>query len=67
MRDLLAFRVEAGNCTDVRTRAQAKIADIEEKMKTLAAMKNTLRTLVNQCEQSASGECVILASLEDSE
>lgn len=65
VRDLLAFRVEAGNCTDVRARAQAKIADIEEKMKTLAAMKNTLRGLVNRCEQSASGECVILASLED--
>lgn len=31
--DLLALRVEPGNCTDVRARAQAKIADIEEKMK----------------------------------
>ena len=66
IRDLLALRVESGNCTDVRARAQAKIADIEEKMKTLAAMKSTLRNLVNQCEQSASDECVILASLEDS-
>ncbi len=65
VRELLALRVEAGNCTDVRARAQAKIADIEEKMKTLAAMKSTLRGLVNQCEQSASDECVILASLED--
>ena len=66
IRDLLALRVEPGNCVDVRARAQAKIADIEEKMKTLAAMKSTLRNLVNQCEHSASGECVILASLEDS-
>jgi MerR family mercuric resistance operon transcriptional regulator len=66
IRDLLALRVEPENCTDVRARAQAKIANIEEKMKTLAAMKSTLRNLVNQCEQSTSGECVILASLEDS-
>lgn len=64
IRDLLALRVEPRNCVDVRARAQAKIADIEEKMKTLAAMKSTLRNLVNQCEQSASGECVILASLD---
>jgi MerR family mercuric resistance operon transcriptional regulator len=66
VRELLALRVEPGNCADVRARAHAKIADIEEKMKTLAAMKSTLRGLVNQCEQSAStSECVILASLED--
>jgi MerR family mercuric resistance operon transcriptional regulator len=67
IRDLLALRVEPGNCADVRARAQAKIADIEEKMKTLAAMKSTLRNLVNRCEHAASGECVILDSLEDSE
>jgi MerR family mercuric resistance operon transcriptional regulator len=67
VRELLALRLELGNCADVRARAQAKIADIEEKMKTLAAMKSTLRGFVNQCEQSAStSECVILASLEDS-
>jgi MerR family mercuric resistance operon transcriptional regulator len=66
VRELLALRVEPGNCADVRARAQAKIADIEEKMKSLAAMKSTLRGLINQCEQSASGGCVILASLEDS-
>ena len=66
IRDLLALRVERGNCADVRARAQAKIADIEEKMKTLAAMKSTLRDLVNGCEQGDSTECVILASLEDS-
>jgi MerR family mercuric resistance operon transcriptional regulator len=66
IRDLLVLRVEPGNCVDVRARAQAKIADIEEKMKTLAAMKSTLRTLIHQCERSASDGCVILASLEDS-
>lgn len=66
VRELLVLRVEPGNCAEVRARAQAKMADVEEKMKNLAAMKSTLRGLVNQCEQCASGECVILASLEDS-
>jgi MerR family mercuric resistance operon transcriptional regulator len=66
IRDLLELRVERQNCADVRARAQAKIADIEKKMKALAAMKSTLRNLVNRCEQDDSTECVILASLEDS-
>ena len=66
VRELLTLRVESGNCADVRARAQLKIADIEEKMKGLAAMRSTLQGLVHQCEQSASSECVILASLEDS-
>jgi len=66
IRDLLSLRVERRNCADVRARAQAKIADIEKKMKALAAMKSTLRDLVNRCEQGDSTECVILASLEDS-
>jgi len=66
VRELLALRIEPGNCTDVRCRARAKIADIEEKIKTLAAIRKTLEDLVNQCEQSASGDCVILTSLEDS-
>lgn len=66
IRELLALRVERGNCADVRARAQAKIADIEKKMKALAAMKSTLRDLVKKCEQGASAECMILASLENS-
>jgi Hg(II)-responsive transcriptional regulator len=66
VRELLALRVEPKNRADVRARAEAKIADMEEKMKTLAAMKSTLRGLVDECGQCASGECPILASLEDS-
>ncbi len=63
--ELLALRVEPQqNCVDVRSRAKAKIADIEQKMKTLAAMKNVLRGLVEQCESCTSVECPILASME---
>ncbi len=65
--ELLALRMEPEqNCADIRARAQAKIADIESKMKILAAMKSTLRGLVDQCEQDGSAECPILASLENS-
>lgn len=65
--ELLALRIEPEqNRADVRARAEAKITDIESKMKTLAAMKKTLRGLVDQCEQCGSAECPILASLENS-
>ena len=65
--ELLALRVEPEqNRADVRARAEAKIANIEGKLETLAAMKRTLRGLVDQCEQCGSAECPILASLESS-
>ncbi len=65
--ELLALRIEPEqNRADIRARAEAKIADIEGKMKALTAMKNTLRGLIEQCEQCGSAECPILASLEDS-
>ena len=69
-RTVLLFVVAAfvigGAVFALRARAEAKIADIEGKMKTLAAMKRTLRGLVDQCEQCGSAECPILASLESS-
>jgi MerR family mercuric resistance operon transcriptional regulator len=63
--ELLALRVQPKQKrADVRTRAEAKIADIESKIETLAAMKTVLRGLVDQCEHCASDECPILASLD---
>ncbi|MDQ6664862.1 MAG: MerR family DNA-binding protein [Acidobacteriota bacterium] len=65
VRELLAFRVEPQqNCVDVRLRAKAKIAGIEEKLNTLAAMKDILRGLVERCESGVFDECPILASME---
>ena len=65
--ELLALRMERGtNRANVRARAEAKIADIEAKMKTLATIKKTLRGLVDQCAQCGATECPILASLESS-
>ena len=64
--ELLTLRVQPKQKRgDVRTRAEAKIADIENKIETLAAMKTVLRNLVDQCEHCASDdECPILASLD---
>lgn len=52
------------NRNDVRTRAIEKIADVERKMETLAAMKSVLQTLTERCEQCGTDDCPILASLE---
>ncbi len=52
-------------CSEVKNRAEAKIADIEEKLKTLQGMKKALVKLTKAC--SGKGpviECPILEALE---
>jgi len=66
IKELLSLRASPkGRCCDVRARAEAKIGDIEEKMRTLRRMKKALGKLVSEC--SAEGpvtECPILEALE---
>lgn len=63
--ELLALRHEPQhNRDDVRTRATEKIADIERKMESLAAMRAVLQSLTERCERCGSDDCPILASLE---
>ncbi len=66
IKDLLSLRVDAQtSCKDVRTRAKAKIADIEDKIKSLRRMKNALARLMQECSQRGSdSECPILDALE---
>lgn len=66
IRELLSLRVSASaRSTDVRKRAEAKIADIEAKIRSLDSMKRTLRKLTNSCEGcSPIAECPILESLD---
>ena len=46
IRDLLVLRIKPGaKRADIRARAQSKIADIEQKIGTLEAMKRTLAKL----------------------
>jgi MerR family copper efflux transcriptional regulator len=53
-------------CTHVRDRAASKIADIEEKIRSLQGMKRALRKLVAQCEtRNSLDDCPLLEGLGD--
>jgi len=64
--ELLSLRVSRRTTSaDIRTRAEAKIVDIEAKIKSLESMKKTLRKLIRVCDGcSPVAECPILESLD---
>ena len=66
IKDLLSLRATTGaKCADVRKRAEAKIHDIEEKVRSLRAMRKALSKLVAEC--SGDGpirKCPILDALD---
>jgi len=66
IRELLTLRVKPGTKRDqIRARAEAKIADIERKIKALTAMKQSLAQLTTQCSGCGPvSECPILESLD---
>lgn len=65
VKELLALQNDSHSTgAEVRKRALAKIADIEEKMKTLRGMKKVLVRLTATCSGETSiGECPILERL----
>jgi MerR family copper efflux transcriptional regulator len=64
VRELLSLSGKGG-AQQVRARTKAKIADIEEKMHTLQAMKDALTTLADRCPGCGPlSECPILDALE---
>jgi MerR family mercuric resistance operon transcriptional regulator len=69
IRELLSLRMKPGARHDVvRSRAGAKIVEIDDKIRTLQRMKTALRTLTDRCDACAPrAACPILASLEDDE
>ena len=66
IRDLLSLRENAhAGAQDMRERAKAKVADIEEKIRTLGAMKEALNTLAETCPGCGPlSECPILDALD---
>ena len=64
--ELLSLRVDRLNtCNDVKRMAEIKIADIEERIRTLLDMKNALMKLKAECNgRGPVGECPILEALE---
>ena len=65
IKELLALRIAPRSTrADVRKRAQAKIADIEEKVQHLRAMKKALVRLTETCcGNGPASECPILETL----
>jgi Hg(II)-responsive transcriptional regulator len=66
IRELLALRVDSIDaCDRVRVRTQAKLADIDNKIRSLRQMKAALTRLVGACERRGkTDDCPILDSLE---
>jgi Hg(II)-responsive transcriptional regulator len=60
--DLLTMRVEPGTtCAEVKKRAEAKIADIEQKIQSLRHMKQALAKVTKQCRgRGPLSDCPIL-------
>ncbi len=67
LNELLSLRMNQGaKSTDIRARAEAKVADIEQKIRALQGMKKALRRLTERCDGcSPLAECPILESLDE--
>ncbi|MBI2807804.1 MAG: MerR family DNA-binding protein [Planctomycetes bacterium] len=66
IKELLALRVDPSTtCAEVRSRAKAKIADVEEKIQALQRIKNALVQLTAVCRgRGPTSECPILDALD---
>lgn len=64
--ELMDLRVDSQTvCSDVKKRAEAKVADIEEKIKSLKGLQQTLTNLLHHCEsREPTGDCPILQMLD---
>ncbi len=69
IRELLSLRVSRNTTSAaIRTRTEAKIADIDSKIRSLESMKKTLQKLTKACDGCAPvAECPILDSLNKEE
>jgi len=67
VRELLSLRVDPRtSCADVRRRTEAKVADIDQKLEALRAMKRALVRLMAACAgRGPVSTCPILESLEE--
>ena len=64
--EILSLRVEPGRtCADIKTRAEAKIADIEQRIADLNQMREALSKLADQCSvRGQIGICPIIEALD---
>ncbi len=69
IKELLSLRLDpATTCADVKGRAEAKITDIEARIRSLRKMKKALVKLTAACSgRGTSSECPILEALDQQE
>jgi MerR family transcriptional regulator, copper efflux regulator len=69
IRELLSLRVSTGTtCATMQRRAEAKAADIDEKIRHLKKMKKALEQLTETCKgRGPTTECPILEALQKGE
>jgi MerR family mercuric resistance operon transcriptional regulator len=69
IKELLALRIQPGrSCADVRGRAERKIGEIDQKIRTLQSMRKALVRLAAACSgRGPVSDCPILESLEAGE
>ena len=69
IKELLSLRVTPGkSCADVKARAEAKIANVEQRIAQLSRMKRALEKLAAACAgRGPTSECPILEALERKE
>ncbi len=67
--ELLSLKVDPSTtCVQVKKRAEGKIIDIEEKIRTLKKMKKALKDLADQCVgKGPASECPIMEALDRQE
>jgi MerR family transcriptional regulator, copper efflux regulator len=67
--ELIALRLDpATTCADIRQRAEAKVADIEAKIRDLRKMRQALGKLTAACKgRGPVGDCSILEALDPPE
>jgi Hg(II)-responsive transcriptional regulator len=53
-------------CKQVRSSAETKVAEIEQKIRRLTAMKTALRALVASCAANREHHCPLLEALDES-
>lgn len=65
IKELLSLRCSEQPCDDVRSRAEAKVTDIEAKVAMLLRMKDVLgRLALSCCDQSDKSRCPIIDTLD---
>ena len=68
IKELLALRLDPGTtCKDIRRRAEAKVMDMDERIRSLKQMRRALKRLADACgsEVGRISECPILDALEE--